>query len=488
MKQTYNVKSRKMKRINFFIVRTSIVLLSVNYAYAQSVSIDSTFGQNGMSSKGAVVFDFDKQGNIIAFSRGLFKTDANGILDSSFGTNGLATLPEYGETDGKVLGLKVTNENKILLIFWIEGHSFTGEGDFLKNVMLRYNEDGSLDKSFGNNGEITFENLIAFTVNTENDDYMLIVYDYYGYFPRQESYISKYNYNLEIDLTFGINGKTYLTDNQMPDFRPSSIKILNDQSIILTGSNGIRELAFCKLNPDGSFATNFADNGVFVTNIDNNPYQKLFMKVIEENNGNLAITGRIMDRVDAKYICRSFICGFSSNGTINQNFGENGFFYYGNFTSIIDNQTVLQNGKTYLIGERKKIISINNNGTLDSTFGNSGSFIFDNIIINDMKFQGDKIIVGGSSGIARLNIPFHNVSVKPNSYSNNSIKIYPNPTMGQLRITNYELRENTVIEIFDIYGRKFPSFGGAGEVDISHLANCMYFIKIDNKVIKIIKN
>ena len=68
-----------------------------------------------------------------------------------------------------------------------------------------------------------------------------------------------------------------------------------------------------------------------------------------------------------------------------------------------------------------------------------------------------------------------------------NIKIYPNPTTGQLRITNYELRENTVIEIFDIYGKKFPSFGGAGVVDISHLANGMYFLKIDNKTVKVIK-
>ena len=101
----------------------------------------------------------------------------------------------------------------------------------------------------------------------------------------------------------------------------------------------------------------------------------------------------------------------------------------------------------------------------------------------------------------------------------NKIKVYPNPTNGQLRITNYELRENTVIEIFDIYGRlvytppqpskntppnlpkgeeQFPSFGGVrggavdgkGEVniDISHLVNGIYFLKVDNKTVKIIKN
>ena len=79
------------------------------------------------------------------------------------------------------------------------------------------------------------------------------------------------------------------------------------------------------------------------------------------------------------------------------------------------------------------------------------------------------------------------------SYDNQAeIKVYPNPTTGQLRITNYELRENTVIEIYDIYGRKhisqFTFHDSHIEIDISHLANGMYFLKVDGKVYKVIKN
>jgi len=67
--------------------------------------------------------------------------------------------------------------------------------------------------------------------------------------------------------------------------------------------------------------------------------------------------------------------------------------------------------------------------------------------------------------------------------------VYPNPTTGQLRITNYELRENTVIELFDIYGKCYVLRVTRNEIiDISHLANGMYFLKVDNKVVKIIKN
>jgi len=71
------------------------------------------------------------------------------------------------------------------------------------------------------------------------------------------------------------------------------------------------------------------------------------------------------------------------------------------------------------------------------------------------------------------------------------IQIYPNPTTNQLQITNYELRENTVIEIYDVVGKKlvsqFTFHNSHIEIDISHLAAGLYFLKVDGKVFKVIK-
>jgi len=76
--------------------------------------------------------------------------------------------------------------------------------------------------------------------------------------------------------------------------------------------------------------------------------------------------------------------------------------------------------------------------------------------------------------------------------TNYELRIFPNPTNGQLRITNYELRENTVVEIFSIAGQVVQQspvsvLSPETTIDISHLANGLYFLKIDNKVVKIIK-
>jgi hypothetical protein len=67
----------------------------------------------------------------------------------------------------------------------------------------------------------------------------------------------------------------------------------------------------------------------------------------------------------------------------------------------------------------------------------------------------------------------------------NDILVYPNPTMGELRITNYELRI-TGVEIYDVFGRRQKAesrMQNAEEeefltINISNLATGFYFVKI----------
>jgi len=63
------------------------------------------------------------------------------------------------------------------------------------------------------------------------------------------------------------------------------------------------------------------------------------------------------------------------------------------------------------------------------------------------------------------------------------LKIYPNPTTGELRITNYELRI-TSVEIFDVYGRTvgaYPCGRPETTINISHLPEGTYVLKIQTE-------
>jgi hypothetical protein len=79
------------------------------------------------------------------------------------------------------------------------------------------------------------------------------------------------------------------------------------------------------------------------------------------------------------------------------------------------------------------------------------------------------------------NIDCDNLSIVDNTVEVH-IKVYPNPTTGELRIENYESAMGN-IQIFDLMGRvqKVESKKTATEItlDISHLSSGVYFLKVE---------
>ncbi|MCL2312653.1 MAG: T9SS type A sorting domain-containing protein [Firmicutes bacterium] len=476
-----------------------ILILSVSNIYAQPVTLDPTFGENGIivipGTTNITHLDFDMLSNLIvvghtlgdAFNKyylTIVKINADGIIDQNFGSNGIVHGPEYSLT--AQLGLKITHDNKI----FVTGNFYANQYGEYKRTFMQFNEDGSLDENFGENGEIIL-NFGAYThaINLENDDFIL-----FGGIDQSslDPIIWKSNYYGEIDESFGENGKVYLTDDEAYKIRVNRIKILNDQSIIIAGYDYLDpeeyELAFCKLNPNGDFVTEFANNGIWKMNIYDDSAEtgfkeyEYFNEVIEDNTANLILTGTVhLGGAPA------FIFSFYPDGTINSNFGTNGVYYISNYGYI---SKILQNGSNYLIGALNDgIVSIKNNGTLDVGFNDSGIFTCENYYFYDMKLQSPyRLILGGGRpydlynsnfAIVRLNIP-SDVSVKPYPYTNNAINIFPNP-VKEILYFNKERK----FEIIDIIGKiVLKSEKAIQSVNISHLKAGIYFIKFEDRQVK----
>ena len=476
-----------MKKIIKKIIIFLLICSSLNVIYSQTtVTIDETFGENGITiiptTNDAFIscLKFDSHGNIIVAGRSfvdvaIAKTNSEGIIDRNFGNNGIvriSMLQFFGENETdffEIYDLKIREENKILIVLK-NIHSFLPSSSRI--LLMQFNENGSIDEDFGTDGKIFIGVNGHSAINTENSNFMLFV---------NSAFIYKYNYSGNIDENFGENGKVYLSYNQPLEIYPNCIKTLRDNSIIIAGgdnyNNREQKLVFLKLTPDGSFATDFADNGIFSMNIENYlNKQKYFTNVIEDNEGNLIFAGKLADSL--------IVCSFNSNGAINNDFGENGFFYSERFFAYPANQTIIQHGDKYFIGQGDEVISINRDGTLNnySIFANPYFLIF------DMKLQEtNKIIIGGGSNenldyydfvLARLNID-PEISLKPTEISNLQI-IYPNPAKETLYFSN-----KTTFEIIDIQGRTLLKTRNPVKcINISNLKAGIYFIKLNNNLIE----
>jgi len=467
-------------------------------ASSQSFSLDNTFGNQGVitsvDASDVYFIDFDDNGNIIAIASkigsqpsdyhylSIIKTDANGVVMETFGNEGVMILTDYA--NARIYSSQITNENKIL-VFGYFSETYFGDS---QAMFMQFAENGNLDESFGNNGKIIIntalnDDVYANCASFGSSDFLLVGKRNHLDFSEVKCYISKYNYDGNLDESFGQEGNAYLTDNATYRIVPLSIYVLDDQSVLVAEFNefkgdGNYELALCKLDQNGNLVTDFANNGVWLMDIvqDFNLDYEYFNKIIE-NNGDIIVSGKGKEG-------KLFLSKFSTTGVIDTNFGENGF-YYSEIQGYTEFNPVLINWESYIIGNHDRIISVNENGISDNNL-----FTFEDIIYHDMKMQGkNKIIVGGFYNdnfvITRLNANSKSgedpASLEKNQL--NTLSIYPNPAKD-----NLYFNEETQAEIIDIQGRVlYKTTEAVKSVNISNLKSGIYFIKTDNKIQKFVK-
>jgi hypothetical protein len=74
-----------------------------------------------------------------------------------------------------------------------------------------------------------------------------------------------------------------------------------------------------------------------------------------------------------------------------------------------------------------------------------------------------------------------------------SLQIYPNPTMGELGIRNYELGIKDV-EVFDMMGKsvykQLSTFNSqlSTQINVSHLPAGVYFLRVGEQTVRFIKH
>jgi uncharacterized delta-60 repeat protein len=291
-----------MKRYRLTVTIFLLVIFFLNFnrnVQAQAGMPDPNFGTNGqVITSFAPTYNLAKLNDIALQADGkivaagialdnspptvirlqLVRYNPDGSLDQAFGQNGATSFPSIFFTEATAIAVQTDGKILVAGSIYMEPFAF---------ALARYNTDGTLDNSFGQNGLVltdftgfeersqgrvceillTPDNKIT-VVGTKQFSYFL---DDFTIFPRQVFAMVRYNQDGSLDESFGHFGKT-LTEISPNWNVADSAALQSDGKILVLGTSvwiksanpltSFTKATMVRYNSNGSIDTSFADNGV----------------------------------------------------------------------------------------------------------------------------------------------------------------------------------------------------------------------------------
>jgi len=300
----------------------------------------------------------------------LVRYNSNGSLDSTFGSMGKVREGLISRSIDGCTDVAIQSDGKIVVV---GTSSLNLNRDFL---LARYNRDGTLDESFGIDGFVTTDIgetnnyakslairfngqiVVAGTSSNESKDFTLV----------------RYNSNGSLDRTFGTDGIVF-TDFGGSDDVVSSMAINDGIKIAVVGYSSIdddnSDIALALYNLDGSLISHRNAN---IRGTNNKAYSVVFHR-----SGDIVVASSFkIDRIVHSALTKYCTNCIPENLDLNLFFGpnENGIVTTELDEGIRNNGycvTTQADGKIFTTGRHSfELAKYNRNGSLDNTFGTDG--------------------------------------------------------------------------------------------------------------------
>jgi uncharacterized delta-60 repeat protein len=395
----------------FVLIFAPLFMLAITRTLAQAGLPDSTFGINGKaitiidtpSTKNqaySIAVQPDNKlvvagwvGNTSTANFALARYSSEGILDLTFGNNGIVKSAIIGNGTTYNNAVIILPSGKIVVAGNAQDMTHTSNYDF---AVLQYNENGVPDSTFGTDGETltSINDLDYGTCVAAQSDGKIVVGGYSWNGTDDDFAIVRYYANGKVDRTFGKQG--IVTTNILYRDYGESIAVQPDGKILLAGwaantTNSLIEFAVARYNSDGSLDNTFGTNGIVTTapGLYNNLGEALEL----QPDGKILIAGKCdMGTGSLMYT----VVRFNTDGSMDNTFGGSGkaitqFGSLGGANAI----TLQADGKIIISGN--SLVRYNTDGSIDSTFDTTGitKSAFDSYSI--VVQRNGKIVVAGST-------------------------------------------------------------------------------------------
>jgi uncharacterized delta-60 repeat protein len=321
--------------------------------YNPDGSLDKTFGVNGMviTIRNPGLRDelqdilVTPTGKILSVSFSidsilLMQHTPDGQADASFGKGGVVTLKHGVSTFARSLTLD--SEGKILVVgsAWLEGDANS------VFVLARFNPDGSVDSTFGNNGIVIIDASSGadwgYTVNVDANGKIIV-----GGITKSDQGIALFRYNPDgrPDPSFASNnGSQGMAEMWFEErlITLSEMLILPDGKILLVGGRSnitlnipSTDLIMARYTQDGNVDTTFGEQGFYITDVSGMGTTELPSSALIDSSGQLVVAGTIGGLEDSNF----FLARYQLHGSDQIELGEGGF-------DAMDNWKLEQPGKS----------------------------------------------------------------------------------------------------------------------------------------------
>lgn len=328
-----------------------------------------------------------------------------GCMDLTFGNAGFVSATvNNGVASGWATDIAVQSDGKIV----VTAESANVENpEVWDSYVLRFDQNGVLDPSFGSGGIVRFRFSAANhewlnAVAIQPDGKILVAGK-----GDNITTVVRLNSNGSFDPSFGAGGKTNFTLVNRKWAVPYSLLVQNDGRIVLGLNSDNKSFGFVRLTSNGAFDTTFNGTGKLV---------------ISGGKGNA--TAALIDlaiQPDGKYVASGMLPSsnggssqfglmrVNANGTLDTSFGSGGKVVtnFGGTWSAGRNVAVLPDGKIIVGGDWLQggtsgnqayvFVRYLSNGQIDNSFGMSGKAIFNSPNFRrmlGMAVQADGKIVG----------------------------------------------------------------------------------------------
>jgi len=384
-----------------------------------SWTLDPTFGGDGIvtTSFGTstddsyrMVIDANGRTILVGYTRdgangdfALARYNSDGSLDTTFGGDGKVTT-DFANTDDTGYGVAIDGAGRIIVV-GTSGNLVSG--DTYDAAVARYNSDGSLDTSFGDDGKVTTHFL-------GGDLFMGVAVDAFGrivasgrtHDSSDKINVARYNVDGSLDSTFGIDGKVITAIGSQA--QSLDLKIDQDGKIVVVGGTGpdtTQDFAVVRYNIDGSLDTSFDDDGIVTIDFGRRDFAE---RLAIDSNGRIVVAG-FTEAIDPN---RDFaLARLLPNGDLDPTFDGDGRVITPFGSGRDDCQAVAleTNGKIVIAGISFSGASLdfalaryNLDGSLDTTFDDDGKLTTtissgDDYATGVAVDGGGRIVVGGIS-------------------------------------------------------------------------------------------